>query len=101
MMVWNLIIDQTNFNTNELLSECLEKLFVHYIEVFFSPESRVDPFQGIDCLDDETYEKIITKRFKTLREIFGMKKEVLLDPLLKLNSSLHNEANVAPSELSD
>ena len=94
MMVWNLIIDQSSYHTNEMVSESLEKLFVQYIEVYFSPDSRLDPFQGIDCLDDEIYEKIITKRFKTLREIFGMKKESLLDPLLKLNSSLHSEANV-------
>ena len=94
MMVWNLIIDQTSYHTSELVSEGLEKLFVQYLEVYFSPESRLDSFQGIDCLDDELFEKMVAKRFKTLREIFGTRKETLLDPLIKLNSCLHSEASV-------
>jgi DNA-binding MltR family transcriptional regulator len=101
MMVWNLIIDQTSYHSNELITESLEKLFVQYIEVYFSPDSRLDSFQGMDCLDDEIFEKIVAKRFKTMREIFGLRKESLLDPLMKLNSTLHNEANVAQTYASD
>ena len=92
--VWKMLIDQAASLQDSGVMESAEEFFKGYCEVFFSSECKQQVFVGLEQVNEETFEKVVENRFKTLKEIFNIRKANLVQELQRLGQIFFAETSV-------
>lgn len=90
LKVWGILVDQYTYVDYGIM-EYMESFFQTYLEVYFGNNDKLWVLNLSEELNPEYIEKMISKRFRTIREVFTLKKENLIEPLRKLVSSMASE----------
>ena len=73
--VWNTFIDQLSYSDGSL-NEHLDNVVAMYVNISFNEESKLNIFKNLEAIDEDNFEKRIQKRFKFIRDIFVLRKQM-------------------------
>lgn len=86
--LWTTVVEQSTY-LEYSLGEYMEATYQHFAEAYLLPDAtKIIRFDLPESIDSENFDKSIQKRFKAFKDLFGSRREFLLQTLDKIIKGL-------------